>query len=64
MVYPKDQQIETRIRTFTATLGPQFLAPSTLTGPQFSMGARREAGLAVAGGAAAKLFLLENIQML
>jgi len=28
------------------------------------MGARREAGLAVAGGAAAKLFLLENIQML
>lgn len=56
MVYPKDQQIETKIRTFTATLGPQFLAPSTLTGPQFSMGARREAGLAVAGGVAAKYF--------
>ena len=50
MVYPKrpkDQQIEADIRAFT---GPQFLAPSTLTGPQFSMGARREAGLAAGSG--------------
>ena len=49
MVYPKDQTASKQSSSSHCnTAGPQFLAPSTLTGPQFSMGARREAGLAVA----------------
>lgn len=31
------------LRHLAALAGPSFLAPSTLTGPRFSMGARREA---------------------